>query len=118
MKIWKRLLQITMLLLIGLITITCSIILFPQTVKCYQHPTLPYQLVVKTYVWEDYFAFPGQGSDKACIIVLKNTASGATIVKQDVAMLQLIEYVDWRYDSVWINKLNGITFEGEIIGDW
>ena len=117
MKRWKRLLQIT-LLIVGLLTIACSVILFPRTLRCYQHPTLPYQLVVKTYVWEDYFAFPGQGSDKACIIVLKNTASGATIARQNVAMLQLIETVDWRQNGVWINKLNGITFDGKRIGDW
>lgn len=117
MKIWKRYFQIT-LLIVGLIAIFCLMILFPRTIKCYQHPTLPYQLEVKTYVWKDYFALPGQGRDRGCVIVLKNTASGTTIAKQKVAMLQLIEYVDWKQDSVRINKLNGVTFEGDIIGDW
>lgn len=120
MKIRKYWIMIVAVALLVVTMVICSVIIScPRTIKIYQHPTLPYKLVVQDRAMGVHFPlFPGQDSDKPCVIILKNTKSGAVLFSHEVAMVQLIEDVHWTDDGVWINKINGLTFGGCVIGDW
>lgn len=61
---------------------------------------------------------PGQGSDIGCFVELREIHNNRLIFRGKLNMLQEIEEVRWETDSVWINRLKAISYNGLRIGDW
>jgi len=64
------------------------------------HPSGQYQLVVYRSGMS-LVAMPGQGSDAAGRVSLQD-AQGRQLQSMDIDMVQMVDHVQWRDDSVWV----------------
>lgn len=104
---YKQKLSVVFLSLL-VIAVICTVVAFsrPSLYRSFPCPDGAYDIVVLRKA--SFGArMPGQGSDAPGIVQLRD-AQGRVLRQTDVAMVQLVETVEWKDDSVYI----------KLIADW
>lgn len=93
------------LILLVVAAIGCGVGRWPRATECRTFGSPDGRFQVTVYRTPIFFAAPGQASDAPGFFRLRDTRIGRTLREQKVAMVQLVERVEWTDTTVTVGLL-------------